>query len=81
MTNPIPGRLDSNPQNLTVFDNRVGDSNGDGIFDQLDIVQVLQAAKYLTGEPATYEEGDWNVDGVFDQLDIVAALQTGNYLP
>ena len=44
-------------------------------------MQVLQAAKYLTGEPATFEEGDWNEDGVFDQLDIVVALQTGTYLP
>jgi hypothetical protein len=57
-----------------------GDANRDLRFDQLDIVQVLQAAKYLTGQPATFEEGDWNGDGVFDQLDIVAALQTGNHL-
>ena len=46
----------------------------------MDLVLVLQAAKYLTGEPTTWEQGDWNGDGVFDQLDIVAALQTGNYL-
>jgi hypothetical protein len=57
-----------------------GDSNDDGVFDQLDIVRVFQAAKYLTHEPATWEEGDWNTDGVFDQLDVVAVLQTGNYL-
>jgi hypothetical protein len=57
-----------------------GDANRDMQFDQQDIVLVLQAAKYLTGQPATFEEGDWNGDGVFDQLDIVAALQTGNYL-
>ena len=56
-----------------------GDANRDGQFDQEDIVQVLQAAKYLTGESATFAEGDWNVDGVFDQLDIVAALQADNY--
>ena len=49
-----------------------GDANHDGIFDELDIVHVLQAAKYLTSEPATFEQGDWNNDGVFDQLDIVA---------
>jgi hypothetical protein len=59
---------------------KAGDANRDFQFDQLDIVQVLQAAKYLTGQPATFEQGDWNGDGVFDQLDIVAALQTGNYL-
>ena len=57
-----------------------GDANGDLRFDQADIVQVLQAAKYLTGASATFEEGDWNGDGFFDQLDIVAALQSGNYL-
>ena len=57
-----------------------GDANRDFAFDQHDIIQILQAAKYLTGEPATWEQGDWNGDGVFDQLDIVAALQTGNYL-
>ena len=57
-----------------------GDSNRDFQFDQQDIVQVLQAAMYLTGEPATFEQGDWNNDGLFNQLDIVAALQTGNYL-
>ena len=57
-----------------------GDVNGDFQFSQTDIVQVLQAAKYLTGQPAIWQEGDWNDDGVFDQLDIVAALQTGNYL-
>ena len=57
-----------------------GDANRDGQFDQLDIVQVLQVANFLTGESATFEEGDWNGDGMFDQADIVAALQTGNYL-
>ena len=48
-----------------------GDANLDCQFDQLDLVQVLQAGKYLTGETATSEEGDWNGDRVFDQLDIV----------
>ena len=69
-----------------------GDANRDFSFDQLDIVRVLQAGKYLTGESATWGEGDWNggpggypgeprpSDGLFDQLDIVASLQTGAYL-
>ena len=60
---------------------QVGDSNRDGVFNQTDIVQILQGAKYLTGEPAIWEEGDWNGDGFFDQLDIVAALSGGNYSP
>jgi hypothetical protein len=58
-----------------------GDANRDGAFNQLDIVQILQSAKYQTGQPATWTEGDFNGDGVFDQLDIVAALQTGEYAP
>lgn len=57
-----------------------GDANGDDLFDQLDIVQVLQTGKYLTRASAKFEEGDWNDDDVFDQLDIAAALATGNYL-
>lgn len=57
-----------------------GDANRDFQFDQRDVVQVLQGAKYLTGEPATWGEGDWTGDGRFDQLDIVAAQQTGTYL-
>lgn len=69
-----------------------GDANRDFVFDQQDIVQVLQAGKYLTGEAATWGEGDWDGgpggypgkpppgDSIFDQQDIVAALQTGNYL-
>jgi hypothetical protein len=58
----------------------IGDGNGDGRFDQLDIVFALQGAKYLTGEPASWAQGDWNHDGRFDQLDIVAALRAGSYL-
>ena len=57
-----------------------GDANRDGRFDQLDIIQVLEAGKYNTGEPADFSQGDFNRDGVFDQLDIIAALQTGAYL-
>ena len=56
-----------------------GDASRDGVFGQLDIVQILQSAKYQTGQPATWAEGDFNGDALFDQLDIVAALQTGKY--
>jgi hypothetical protein len=62
------------------FTPQPGDANLDGRFDQLDIVLVLQAGRYLTGEPATWDQGDWNGDRVFDQLDIVAVLQAGRYL-
>ncbi len=56
-----------------------GDANRDGLFDQRDLVEILQAGKYLTGESAVWGEGDWNGDNVFDQGDLIAALQTGNY--
>ena len=69
-----PGSVDfSAPPRLT------GDSNEDGVFNQLDIVSVLSGGKYNTGQPATFADGDWTGDGVFNQLDIVAALQAGTY--
>ena len=71
---------------------QAGDANMDYKFDQLDLVQVQIAAKYLTGQVATWGEGDWNGapggqagspppgNGRFDQLDIIAALNAGKYL-
>jgi hypothetical protein len=57
-----------------------GGANYAGTFDQLDIRNVLQSGKYLTGEPADWSEGDWNGDGQFNQKDIVFALQSGDFL-
>jgi hypothetical protein len=57
-----------------------GDANLDRQFDSLDIVAVLQAGKYRTGEVAAWADGDWNGDFRFGQMDIVAALATGVYL-
>ena len=59
---------------------QIGDADNNGRFDQLDIIQILQAGKYLTGEAATFGEGDFDGNGFFDQNDIVAALQTDSYL-
>lgn len=68
-----------------------GDADQDLSFDQFDLVQVQQAAKYRTGQAATWGEGDWNGapggfpgsppegDGVFDQFDIIAAQQAAVY--
>jgi hypothetical protein len=89
---PIDLRVSGNIVVHEVVPLQSGDANQDLSFDQLDIVQVLQGAKYLTGEPATWRQGDWNGapggmpgtpppgDGIFDQLDIVAALDAGVYL-
>jgi hypothetical protein len=71
---------------------QAGDADQDLDFDQLDLVKVQIAAKYLTDQAATWGEGDWNGapggsvnspptgDGLFNQLDIVAAQQAGLYL-
>ena len=56
--------------------NGPGDANQDGQFDQFDIIAVLTAGKYLTGEAASWGEGDWNGDERFDQSDLVLAQQT-----
>ena len=71
----------NNVHDTTILDtDSMGDANRDGRFDQLDIVAVLQAAKYMSQESADWAEGDWNGDGIFSQLDIVLALQAGGYL-
>jgi hypothetical protein len=71
---------------------QAGDADQDLDFDQMDLVKVQIAAKYLTGQPATWGEGDWNGapggqpgdpplgNGLFDQMDIVAALAPAHYL-
>ena len=56
-----------------------GDAYEDGLFDQLDVAQVLDFGKYMTGLPATWAQGEWTGDGQFDQRDIVWALQTGTW--
>jgi len=56
-----------------------GDANGDGVFNQMDIVEVMQAGTYMTGGIAAWSEGDWNADGVFNQFDIVQAMMAGEY--
>ena len=71
---------------------QAGDADQNLEFNQLDLVQVQIAAKYLTGQPATWGEGDWDGapggsvgappagDSQFNQLDIIAALNAGTYL-
>jgi hypothetical protein len=71
---------------------RAGDADQDLDFDQFDLIKVQIAAKYLTGQPATWGEGDWNAapggmqgappigDGRFNQFDIIAAQQAAIYL-
>jgi hypothetical protein len=69
-----------------------GDADQDRDFDELDLIMVQQAAKYRTGQRATWGEGDWNGapggrlgspplgNGLFDQFDIIPALSSATYL-
>ncbi len=83
--------------NLVIRENvgaglQAGDADQDLDFDQLDLVRIQIAGKYLTGQPATWGEGDWNGapggqpgnpppgDGQFNQTDIIAALAAEIYL-
>ena len=75
------GNDESHPSATTTDELPVpGDADLDRRFDARDIEQVLQSAKYLTSEEASWSEGDWDGNGVFNQLDIVLALQTGQFL-
>ena len=60
-----------------------GDSNGDGVFNSADLVEVFRLGKYEDGIEgnATFEEGDWNGDGDFGSADLVFAFQAGTYTP
>ena len=63
----------------TLANTFMGDSNYDGQFNSSDFVTVFGAAKYETGEAATWEQGDWNGDGLFNSTDFVAAFAGGGY--
>jgi uncharacterized protein YjbI with pentapeptide repeats len=58
-----------------------GDANLDGLFDNVDLVSVLQAGEYNDGRyrNSSWATGDWNGDGEFDRADLVLALQDGGY--
>ena len=58
-----------------------GDSNLDGVFNDLDIVLVFQAGEYLDNLAgnSSWATGDWNGDGEFNEADLVYAFQAGRY--
>jgi hypothetical protein len=62
-----------------VLDTDAGDANLDGLFDERDLVQVLEANQFqddLAGNSG-WATGDWNCDGEFDRFDVIAALAIG----
>jgi subtilisin family serine protease len=64
-----------------VLNTLYGDANVDGFTDVPDLIQVLQAGKYLTGMEALWGEGDWDGNRLFDQLDLIKALEDGAFQP
>jgi hypothetical protein len=94
--NQVLGNFEAGPEVINAPDVepvlQPGDADQDYDFDQLDLVKVQIAAKFLTGQSATWGEGDWNGapggkqgdpppgNGRFDQLDIIAALTADMYL-
>ena len=59
----------------------VGDVNGDGSFDTVDLVAVFTAGTYENdiADDAQWTTGDWNGDHDFDSSDMVAALVAGQF--
>jgi hypothetical protein len=59
-----------------------GDATGDGVFNSLDLVKVLQAGQYedAIANNSTFAEGDWDGDGDFTARDLVLALEFGSYV-
>jgi hypothetical protein len=57
----------------------VGDANLDHRVDSGDFTSVFEAAKYRTGEPATWETGDFDGDGKFDNADMKFVELGGAY--
>ncbi len=56
-----------------------GDANCDGEFNSGDLIQVMVAGLYETGQPAVWSSGDFNADGIFESGDLVLALADGGY--
>jgi hypothetical protein len=56
--------------------NGAGDANLDNQFNQVDLILMLQAGTYVTGQPATWSQGDFDGNGRFDQFDIILIQAT-----
>ena len=59
-----------------------GDANGDGVFDEADLIRVFEIGEYDDGidNNSTHSDGDWNGDGDFDSEDLVYAFTQGVYV-
>ena len=76
-------RLEYTPDGVRWVNYRavVGDVNGDGAFDSVDLVAVFTEGGYENGitEDAEWTTGDWTGDHDFDSSDLVAAFIAGQF--
>ena len=56
-----------------------GDADLNGEFNSSDLVFVLIAGKYETGDSGNWGDGDFNGDGIVNTSDLVTALVGGGY--
>ncbi|MEZ6115763.1 MAG: hypothetical protein R3C28_04215 [Pirellulaceae bacterium] len=68
---------------LDLYQAAPGDSNGDGIFNSADLVNIFQTGEFEDdiANNSDWTEGDWNHDGDFTTGDLVTAFQAGTYNP
>ncbi len=62
-----------------LFKSVMGDINLDGEFNSGDLVTMLSAGLYETGQPSVWSTGDLNGDGVSNSSDLVTGLAGGAY--
>lgn len=82
----VDGSLQTDQQDIAYWLHDIrqtwyGDTDLDGVFDSLDLVQVFIVGEYEDGVDgnSTWGEGDWDGDGDFTTLDFVIAFQDGGY--
>jgi autotransporter-associated beta strand protein len=63
----------------TVFWTAVGDLDGNRVVDVFDLISMDSAARYGSGQPATWAEGDVNYDGRADVFDLIGVDSAGSY--
>jgi hypothetical protein len=62
-----------------LFKSYSGDLNLDKVFSSSDLVDMLAAGTYETGQPSKWSTGDFNGDGLTNSGDLVTALAGGGY--
>ena len=67
----------------SVLGTKLGDTNLDGRFESIDLVELFLVGEYEddVDRNSTWADGDRNCDGEFTSEDIVAVFRAGGYVP